>query len=205
MGYCSKRGFALAMSLGACGLIFSGCAHNKAEPAVELSPEEMMEQWMALGQPSEHHQALNAMAGDFSAEIWFMMDPNGSKTESTGEAHSEWILDGRYLATRFSMDFMGMPFEGHGILGHDNIEGHYISGWIDNMSTGLFSEKGELSDDGRTLTMHGSMTGPGNVKMTTKHIYRIESNDKHTMEFWEAPVGEELVNTGAISYTRMGS
>lgn len=166
-----------------------------------------MAEWMAAGQPNEHHEAIAMMAGDFNVEMWFQMGSSEPKQESTGEAHSEWMLDGRYLGTHFNSQFsMGtveVSFEGHAVMGYDNINEHYFSGWIDSMSTGLFTEKGQMSDDGKTITLHGSMNTPAGVKMTTKHIYTIYSDDKYTMEFWEAPEGEDLVNTGVITYTRM--
>ena len=33
---------------------------------------------------------------------------------------------------------MGMPFEGIGRTGYDNVTGKYWSTWIDNMSTGCY-------------------------------------------------------------------
>ncbi len=202
---CSKLGVAWAMSLGGAGvvgmLIAGGAGQAGGQPEEESNAE--MDAWKEKGQPNEHHQALQAMAGDFNVEMWFQMGPDGPKQESKGEARSEWLLGGRYLGTHFTTEVMGDPFEGHAIMGYDNINEHYFSGWIDNMSTGLFTEKGQMSDDGKTFTLKGSMNTPAGVKMTTKHIYTIYSDDKYTMEFWEAPEGEDLVNTSVITLTRM--
>ncbi len=199
-----KLGIAWAMSLagaGAMGMVIAGGAGQAGDQPEQEMPAEMQE-WMQTNQPGEKHKALNALAGDFKADMWFKMAPDAPRETSTGTSQSEWIMDGRYLTSHFNADFMGMPFEGHGVMGYDTVKKHYFTGWIDNMSTGLFTEHGEMSNDGKTLTMHGSMIGPDGSEMTTKHVYKVISNDKHVMEFWEAPKGEKLVNTGAITYTR---
>jgi len=60
-----------------------------------------------------------------------------------------------------------------------------------------------MSGDGKTITLKGSLTGPDGQKQSMKHVYTIYSNDKHKMEFFEAPAGQDLVKTGEIVYTRM--
>ncbi len=34
---------------------------------------------------------------------------------------------------------MGMPFEGMGIDGYDNLAKQYVSTWVDNMGTGIMN------------------------------------------------------------------
>jgi hypothetical protein len=69
------------------------------------------------------------------------------------------ILGGRYLVEKYTGDFMGMPFEGIGTMGYDNVRKMYVSSWVDNMSTGIMTATG--SCDGKGMwTMTGEMADP---------------------------------------------
>ncbi len=162
----------------------------------------MMEAWMKSMSPGEHHKTLEAMAGKFTYTMWFRMDPDQPKQESTGEYDAQIILGGRFLASTVKGDMMGMPFEGMGCLGYDNTLGKYVSGWIDNMSTGLLRTEG--TGDGKTLTFAGEMVDPMTGKPTPyKFVYNIKSDDEFSMDWWSpSPAGGEMFQSMSLSYTR---
>ena len=58
---------------------------------------------------------------------------------------------------------MGMPFNGRGMFGYDNVTGKYWSTWNDSMSTGLMVSEGTC-DAKQSCTFAGSWTDP--VKKT---------------------------------------
>ena len=164
--------------------------------------DEMMEAMMKAGTPNEHHRALDVMAGDWTTEAWFAMAPGAPRDEHEGTAHNEWLMGGRYLGTSYEGKFGGMPFEGHGVMGYDNINGNYFTGWIDSMSTGLLLDKGQMSADGKTLTMGSEMKDPMGNMVKTRSVTRIESKDRHVMEFWHAGPDGEFAKVGEIAFTR---
>ena len=69
-------------------------------------------------------------------------------SEMKGTSECKWVLGNRYLHMTFKGDFSGMPFEGRGVLGYDNVRKTYFGAWIDNFSTGIMNSVGELDSTG---------------------------------------------------------
>ena len=65
-------------------------------------------------------------------------------------------MGGRYLEQRFKGDIMGMPFEGIGYTGYDNVKKQYWGTWMDNMSTGMMTSTGTAPPTGRSWTFNGT-------------------------------------------------
>ncbi len=132
-------------------------------------PKEPAAPGMAAGaiSPGEPHKRLARMAGDWTITNKAWMDPSQPPLESTGTMHGEMILGGRYIQTTWLGSFMGMPFEGRGTEGYDNMTKQYVSSWVDNMGTGILYSTGTCEDGGSKCTMKGDMTDP----MTGKSSY----------------------------------
>src|SRR6476646_11495176 len=71
---------------------------------------EMMKKVEAAGKPGPGHQALNALVGDWKAEVKCWMDPSGSPEVSQGTAKANWVFNGRFLQEDFHGQMMGKPF-----------------------------------------------------------------------------------------------
>ncbi|GJM19619.1 MAG: hypothetical protein DHS20C14_18320 [Phycisphaeraceae bacterium] len=171
----------------------------------EMTPEAMaeMEAWMKLGAPGEQHKMLAKSVGEWSATTWFKMDPNAPAMEGTGWMKTQPILGGRYFKSHYHMDdMMGMPFDGHALMGYDNGAGHYVSTWIDSMSTGIYSQTGTMSSDGNKLIMMGTMTGPEGEE-TMKMVSEWHGDNKFTDSMYDLIDGEWNLH-GKITYTRKG-
>jgi len=55
---------------------------------------------------------------------------------------------------------MGMPFEGIGINGYDNLKKKFVSTWIDNMGTMIVMSTGTFDPATKTFTYMGEMDNP---------------------------------------------
>jgi hypothetical protein len=143
-------------------------ADSKSAPAAghagNPQMDEQMKQMMALATPGEHHQALNKMAGDWNTTMTSYMDPAAGPTVSTGTAHCEWILGGRYMQSKHTATFGGMPFEGLGLDGYDNAKKEYFTLWLDNMGTGFMMLTGQASADGKSISFAGMCNDPSQGK-----------------------------------------
>jgi hypothetical protein len=106
--------------------------------AQQMTPEEQ-EAMMKAMTPGEHHQHLARFAGKFEASVKMWMAPGGPAQDSKGTSESTMILGGRYLQDLVKSDIAGMPFEGMGITGYDNISQQYCFAWVDNMGTGIMA------------------------------------------------------------------
>jgi hypothetical protein len=166
-------GFGLAAVLVLAGAMAAGAqADKKAMP--EMTPEQKaeMEMYMKAGTPGAQHKWLASTAGNYDLKIKSWHEPGGPAMEDNGTAVRSMSLDGRVLVEDVKSSMMGMQFNGHGMMGYDNVSGKYWSTWIDSMSTGLMVSEGSCDDKG-TCTLTGTWNdpvkkGPVKARMTTR-------------------------------------
>jgi hypothetical protein len=122
------------------------------------------------------------------------MDPAAPPMESRGTAEMTMILGGRYLRQAYKGEMMGMPYEGVGYTGYDNVQKKYVSTWFDNMGTGIMLSTG--SDSGRpgVVTFTGSWWDPMTGKETTVEQVLTHVDASHmTFEmFGNGPDGKKM-------------
>lgn len=193
-------------ALGLAGAAAGGLAITTALSQPESQQGEMdweaMEQaWMEANRVTDKHRALEAMVGEWTAEAKFSMGPEESTME--GSMTVEKIFDGRFIRMDFQGEFMGEQFHGVGHMGYDNVRGVYVSSWVDSMSTGIYTDEGYTTPDGKAWVMWGTHKGPTGETIRSKHVTRIESDDRFVMTFHEIyPGQEDMSQTGQITYTR---
>jgi len=142
-----------------------------------------MQAMMTAMTPGEHHEHMKKLVGNYDYTIKMWMDPAAPPTESTGKRTAEMILGGRYLEEKFTGNFMGMPFEGVGLMGYDNLSKQYVGTWIDNMSTQIMEMHGTC--DSGTWSMSGESTDPmTGKKMTTRSVVKLVNDNTFTMEMF---------------------
>jgi Protein of unknown function (DUF1579) len=186
-----------------CAFTFAALAdhdHDKKKPAMDPA---MMETMMKAGTPAEPHKRLDGMAGTWDTKITMWMMPGMDPMTSTGTSTNQWMMGGRYLEQRFTGDFMGMPFEGLGYTGYDNVKKQYWGTWMDNMSTAPMTSTGTVSADGKTWDFIATMSDPMTGKDSqSKEKITVHSADHHTMEMWgPGPDGKDF-KMMEIQYTR---
>lgn len=175
----------------------------KQEPAPpQMSAEEqaMMEKMMAAGVPGEPHAWLSSMAGSWEFSGTFWMGPGGTETQSTGTIERSMALGGRVLVEKVTSEFEGQPFEGHGMLGYDNVSKQYWGTWNDNMMTGIMTSWGSCEAGKCEFQMKGydPMTG----EYTTTRGVSEHTADREVHTAWaKGPDGKEW-KTMELVYTR---
>ena len=156
----------------------AGKKEEKLDPA--------MEAMLKAGAPTENHKALEPLDGEWSTEVKVWMAPDAPPQESTGTCKRKWILEGRFLEETVTGKFLGRAYHGRGLLGYDNLKKQYTTVYVDSMSTGIVTMLGTLDKAGKTFTYTGEYDDPLTGKpKKARWIVRIESNDKHTIEFYE--------------------
>lgn len=113
------------------------------------SQDEMMEKWAAAMTPTENHEFLANMAGDWIVTMKTWMDPSAEPEISKGKSSTKMIMGGRYMEEMYSGMAGDMPMEGRNLIGYDNLKEEYSMVWIDNMGTGMMVGSGQR--DGNTL------------------------------------------------------
>ena len=171
--------------------------HNQP-PAMDAA---MMEAMMKAATPGDAHKSLNAYIGTWNAKVSSWMAPGADPMVMEGVSENKWVMGGRYVEQRFSGNFMGMPFEGVGYTGYDNVKKQYWGTWIDNMSTGMMMTTGKW--DGKAWVLTGTMPDPmtgADMAVTNKLI--ITDADHHTMEMWTPAPDGKTFKMMEIVYSR---
>lgn len=169
---------------------------------VKAQDQEMMKRWMEYSTPSDVHKSMAKSAGDwkFTSKMW--MDPAQEPMSSEGTAKFEMIYGERYLQCKVKGTMMGMPFEGTATTGYNNATKKYFNTWIDNMGTGIMFTEGTMDASGK-IVLTGSMFDPMTGKnCTMKETWKMDSENKMTMEMYSTLEGGTEKKDMEIVYTR---
>jgi hypothetical protein len=165
-------------------------------------PSEMTKRVEAAGQPGPAHQALNALAGNWKAEVKCWHDPAGSPEITHGIAKANWKFGGRFLEEDFNGMMMGKPFTGATLLGYDNTKQTFNSVWVSDSQTSMFTSEGKGDSANKVITLEGkaSCAATGRKDVPMKTVLRVLSLDKHTLEMFDGSQGNAKMME--ITYTR---
>lgn len=171
-----------------------------AQPEGEMDMDAMMEMMQKMAAPGKHHEKLDYLVGEWNTLSNF---PMMGMEPSAGKMTAEWTLGGRFVNFHFkSPNMMGAPFHGIGYTGYNNVTQEYIGVWLDTMNTGIYYHTGDFSSDGKTISMVGESTTPmGPAKM--KIVSKLVSDNEFVDTFYDMH-GDEWVESGTITYTRVG-
>ena len=175
------------------------------EAKKDAAPDQkaMMEAMMKAMMPGDAHKLLDNMVGTFDVKVTAWMMPGTPPTDGKGTAVSTWILGGRYVEQKFTGQFMGMPFEGLGYTGYDNVKKTYWSTWVDNMGTGVMTSTGSTGDGGKTWKFMSSMPDPMTGKDTPEESRLVVADhDHYTMEMWSPGPDGKMAKMMEIAYSR---
>jgi hypothetical protein len=133
-----------------------------------------------------------------------MAGPSSEPTVSKATAEMHLLLGGRYLQQTVKGEMMGMPFEGIGCTGFDNIKQKYVATWMDNFGTAISIMSGTADQTGTVITMWGAMDEPmtGERDKPVKYVTRLIGKDKHTFESHDLVLPEGQTRVMEIVYTR---
>ena len=186
--------FLLALPLAADGL---------KEDKGGFDQAAMEEAMMNAMTPGDNHKFLAGLVGNWSAKMKMWMEPGAEPQENSGTVKRRMIMGGRYLLEEFEGTYNGMPFQGLGHTGYDNVTKQFVGSWMDNFGTGILINHGQR--DGDTLTMQGEMASPmGGGNMKLRMVTRMVDKDNQIFEYYVvmAPGMPEMKQM-VINYTRV--
>jgi hypothetical protein len=131
------------------------------------------------------------------------MPPSESKVSSVART----VMGGRYLIedVKGTIDVGGqpMPFEGMSTMGYDNMKKQYFSTWIDNMNTGVWSERGTCDGTGKVITTTGrNFDIQAGGDRETKSIITIVDANTRKIEMFTPGEGGKMWRNAELLYTR---
>jgi hypothetical protein len=201
----------LGIGVAACVLILATSQvlsqEEKAKPAGPPEQGQMTEEmmaWCKAATPGPNHKQLNYCVGKWDVACRQWMEPDAPASESKAICENRWVLGGRYVETRYSGKFMGMPYDGIGFGGYDNVQESFFSVWMDNMSTGAFVEQGTYDPTKKEFTYTGEMTSPMGGTIKSKTICRLLNNDEYVMVMYhQPPDAEKMSKFMELTYKRI--
>ena len=144
-----------------------------------------MKAWQEYMTPGDVHKMVASWDGEWKTETRMWMEPGKEPITAAGSCTYQMVLGGRYQQTSFKGEMMGMPFEGLGTLGYDNVKKVFVSTWMDNMSTGTMVLQGKWDDKTRSMTLIGTTTDVTTGKDSkVREVYTVKSDNEHVMETW---------------------
>jgi hypothetical protein len=164
-----------------------------------LNKEEVLRNIQVAGTPGPAHQALDAFAGNWKAEVKCWMEPGGQANVSKATSKTHWILGGRFLEEEFHGEMMGKAFTGRCLLGFDNTKQKFKCVWVDDMNTAIFTSEGKGESGNKVITLEGrsDCAGTGQKDVSMKQVFRVIGPDKHVLEMFND--GNKSME---ITYTR---
>jgi len=142
--------------------------------------------------PGPEHAVLARFVGDWDALTTGMGEP------TKGKQTSKLACDGMFLVTTYNGEFMGVPFEGRGVMGFDLEGKKYQHVWVDSMTPKMAVEDGTWDEKSKTLTFDSKGPDGSPVKM----VFDFPDADHITLRFVGEDEGSEVFK---ISYTRQGA
>lgn len=179
-------------------------ASDKAPP-MDAKMMEMMKKHEAYATPGSPHKMLADMAGQWNYTSKYWMDPQKPAEESTGTSSMKMVMGGRWLQQEMKGQAMGMPFEGMGMTGYNNLTGKYEMMWMDNMSTGVMMGTGTYDEAKKMLTDNGTMSCPMSADKTRdfRGEWKIVDRNKMVYSMYSTmPEGDSEFKQMELTFNR---
>ncbi|MBA2248836.1 MAG: DUF1579 domain-containing protein [Chitinophagaceae bacterium] len=165
---------------------------NTQAMAAPMDSASMMKAWMAYMTPGPVQAMIAKSNGTWDEDVTMWMDPSKPPTMGKATATNKMIMGGRYQELHSSGTFMGMPFEGMGIMGYDNAKKIIISTWIDNMGTGMLNMEGTYDSTTHMVTLRGKSTDPSTGKdMDERQTFTMIDDNHQKIEMFQIQNGKE--------------
>jgi hypothetical protein len=168
--------------------------------------EATQEQQCTMPTPGAEHERLEPFTGKFKAEVKMWMGP-GDPHVSMGTMNNSRVLGGLYLAQDYVGDAADPAFPGFlgkGFWGFNPVTRKYEGFWIDNASSIMQLENGDVDASGKVWTMHSEVPCPPNGDLFKKRsVITLIDEDHHRIEMYFTGQDGNEMKCMEISYQRI--
>ncbi len=137
-----------------------------------------------MPQPQEQHKHILAAVGEWEGTLTSFMMP-GAPPMTVPAQESISAIGGFWTQSRFTCEFMGMPYLGTGCVGFDTTKEKVVGTWIDNMSSYLAIMEGEMDLATGKVVMHYQAPDDMTGAMTHHRIESVSTGDSYTSTFFK--------------------
>lgn len=150
--------------------------------------------------PGPEHEKLAATAGTWDA-VMEMTTPDGQHVKYKGRSIVKVAAGGFCVIDDYTADFMGQPFQGHGVTGYDPLQGKYVTTWFDSFGPTPVQLTGTFDAAGKVLTMTGTGPGMDGKAVAYKNVTTWLTPDSFRYDIHMGEAGKEQLAL-TIHYTR---
>lgn len=161
----------------------SAIADDKSKATADPKKQEMMKQWKEYATPGAAHKIFGDAIGNWTYTSKYWEAANAKPEETTGTSKITTILGGRFMQNDVKGKAMGMPFEGMGLTGYDNLKQKYETVWLDTMGTGMMHGTATYDPATKTLTDVGTYSHPTMANKTLDYRSEWKMIDKNNMSY----------------------
>lgn len=185
------------MKLNRVLLLAAGAAVLVSAGVFALSPQE--KGGPPMPEPSEEHKLLMERVGTWDCAMQMWMGP-GDPVETTG-VETNRALGAFHVVSDFTSDFMGMPFQGHGVSSWDPAKKKFVSIWTDSTEPSPALMEGSYDAKTRTMTLLGENMMMGQ-RMKMREVLTLKDADHATFEMFVTGADGKEMKTMQMDYTR---
>jgi|SRR6185436_7780627 hypothetical protein len=181
----------------------TSAADKAAADAAKAQQDAMMAEMAKYATPGPMQtDFMKPLTGTWKTVTTTYMGPKPETSEGT--CTRSMVLGDRFLESKHSGVFAGVPFEGMELLGFDTRKNQFSSVWIDNMGTSMaVSTSGSYDAATKTLTINSSFDDPVSGKpMAYKMVTHVIDPNKHVFTMVENKDGKDVTDM-EITYTRV--
>lgn len=197
-----------ALLAGASALLPAG-EPGKGQPAMPPEMQKAMERMEAYGALNENHGYLKQFEGEWECVMKCWMSADLPPEENACTVNAKVGYDGKFLIEKFQGTVAfgegapPQPFNGLSIIGYDNHRRQFVSTWIDNFTTGVYTLYGSASQGGKVFTFEGENYCCMNDKMVqTRSVLTIKDPNTRTFEMWSPGIDGKVIKSMEATYTR---
>ncbi len=191
---------AVAFTVGRLGLPLGNQSTAIAQDQGEMKMTPEQEARMKAATPGKNHEYLEALIGDFTADVKIWESPDAEPMQFTGTVSRKWILDGHFVQETIEAEGPFGSFEALGFIGYNNIDGEYQFAWLENQATMITVNPGFYNADEKKLIQIGKHRNPATGKLITSwSVLDLSDPYRHTVNGEQVgPDGKEFKNFEAV-------
>lgn len=132
-------------------------------------------------EPTEQHKHIVAGAGEWEGTLTMFGEhatPQPIPAKETVEAVGPF-----WIQSKFTCDFMGMPYHGTGCVGYDPATNKYVGTWVDSTSSYFSWMEGKKDASGK-LVLHWIAPDEKTGEPVQHRSESIETANGRTMTFY---------------------
>jgi len=161
-------------------------------PAQAQDAKEM-EAMMAAATPGPHHAALASKAGSYKTTSTMWVKPGDPPMETVGTAELEATLGGRFIEEVTKATMMGMPWEGRGVFGYDNVTGKHTGVWYDSFGTMMMTFEGTCEEHCKKISLTSTYIDPmTKTEKAMKSVSVDKGNGNSLTTLYDLSEGKEM-------------